>query len=155
MTNLRGLALLLCLFSVACPLVEGGDPPDGGDLGDGGELDGGDGGPPGPFVTCAEGALNECFSNQDCLLDDFCLDVGEAPNFVPCCIPGARGTLAAGENCDPLTGQSECASSLCLEGTAGIRCTETCSSDAECPVGMQKCTFIAFSGSNDRWCLFE
>jgi len=174
MNLLQTAALLsLCFVVTACPLqADDGDPDAGGsDAGDmdggsdggvdGGGSDGGvddggtDAGRPGPFATCAEGSLNECFSNHDCLSAELCLNLGADPDFVPCCLPGTRGTLLAGETCDPITGETDCASSLCLEGSGGARCTDVCTTGTDCPTGMQDCTFIAFSGSSDQWCLFE
>jgi len=143
------ILLALCFFATACTTESGGE----GDAGtDAGAVDAGR---PGPYATCAEGGFSECFSNHDCDPADTCLNLGADPNFVPCCVPGRRGALAAGEVCDPATGESQCTSGICVEGSAGSRCSDTCTVDSDCPVGMQRCTFIAFSSSNDNWCLLE
>ncbi|MDF1563072.1 MAG: hypothetical protein P1V51_08515 [Deltaproteobacteria bacterium] len=157
--HLSILLLLPLLLLGGCP--SGDDDGHDGGAGDGAVTDGGggdagsDGGLPGPYTTCDEGGLADCFSNHDCQASEVCRDVGVAPDHLPCCVPGVRGTLAAGEACDPVEGETQCASSLCLEDTAAARCTDRCVADADCPTGMQLCTEIVFSGSSDRWCLFE
>lgn len=149
------ILLSICLLLPACPSGDDDEADAGGTADAGSDAGTTDAGRPGPHATCAEGGFTDCFSNRDCATPEVCLNVGGDPDFVPCCVPGARGSLVAGETCDPVTGETECASSLCIESMTESRCTDVCTASTECPVGMQNCTFIAFSGSNDMWCLFE
>ncbi|MBU0553536.1 hypothetical protein KKF91_08620 [Myxococcota bacterium] len=93
-----------------------------------------------------------CFSNHDCPEGTRCVDHDADEMTLPCCFPGERGTLAVGEPCDPATGQETCASSICIEGEAGTRCSDTCQSVDDCPASMALCQFIAFSDSDAMWC---
>ena len=96
-----------------------------------------------------------CFSNQDCELSQRCENIGSDENPDVRCVSGERGTLAAGENCDPGLGELQCASSICIDASAESFCSETCTGDETCPEGMQRCIYIAYSDSNDMWCFPE
>lgn len=74
-----------------------------------------------------------CFSNDDCPASTRCH--AEDENHVYC-TPGARGTGAAGATC---TGENDCASALCVDGTDTMRCSKTCTSDPECPAELPRC----------------
>lgn len=106
--------------------------------------------------ACAPLGANECFSNDDCLIERRCeeVDVGGGELWA-CCVIGARGTLEAGETC---TDQNQCASAVCISvGTTmdNGRCSKPCVTAQDCPVGMQDCKLIAFSNSDTRWCFPE
>jgi hypothetical protein len=103
----------------------------------------------GPVTNCNQIPSTECFANHECPPDERCQNVGTTNNEVPCCVPGARGTLAAGEVCQT---EFDCESGICITGTGSGYCSKTCNSVADCPANMQLCQFIAFSTSNDQWC---
>lgn len=105
----------------------------------------------GPTVPC-DACEQECFSNHDCAEGTVCLDHDQDEMTAACCVPGERGALAMGEVCDPAMGQTTCASSICIEGTTGALCSDTCEAVEDCPEGMALCQTIAFSGSDAMWC---
>ncbi len=74
-----------------------------------------------------------CFSNDDCPATTRCH--AEDPTHVYC-TPGARGTTAAGGTC---TGENDCASALCVDGTDTMRCSKTCMTNTECPAELPRC----------------
>ena len=74
-----------------------------------------------------------CFSNDDCPASTRCHAADETHVY---CTPGARGTGAAGATC---TGEDDCASALCVDGTDTTRCSKTCTSDTECPTELPRC----------------
>jgi hypothetical protein len=47
-----------------------------------------------------------------------------------------RGSGAPGETC---TGENDCASALCVDGTDTMRCSKTCTYDNECPTELPRC----------------
>lgn len=107
----------------------------------------------GPITACADIGATECFSNYDCPnMADRCENQGTPSDQVPCCVPGARGAGLAG---DPCTGENDCKSSLCFEISSGNVCSDVCTSSGECPKPPFDggCGPIAFSGSNDDFCL--
>ena len=107
----------------------------------------------GDASTCAELSSTECFANVDCAAAQRCQNVGSEALPLACCVPGARGTKAAGEPC---SNENECASAVCIaRGTTGHRCSMDCTKDSDCPVGMQQCISISFSGSPLSWCFPE
>jgi hypothetical protein len=70
---------------------------------------------------------------------------------VACCVPGARGDGALG---DPCTSENDCASALCIELDGGTSlCTEQCADESTCITALPECYAIAFSGSDDTFCL--
>lgn len=99
----------------------------------------------GPVSSCSELSTTDCFSNLDCPAERRCQNAGTELDPVPCCVPGARGTGAAGTAC---TLELDCESAVCIEGL----CSKTCTQDEDCPAGMKSCIPIAFSGSDDNWC---
>jgi len=99
----------------------------------------------GPVGSCSELSTTDCFSNLDCPAERRCQNAGTELDPVPCCVPGARGTGAAGTSC---TLELDCESAVCIEGL----CSKTCTKDEDCPEGMKSCIPIAFSGSDDNWC---
>lgn len=99
----------------------------------------------GPVSSCSELSTTDCFSNLDCPAERRCQNAGTELESVPCCVPGARGTGAAGTAC---TLELDCESAVCIEGL----CSKTCTQDEDCPAGMKSCVPIAFSGSDDNWC---
>lgn len=99
----------------------------------------------GPVGSCSELSTTDCFSNLDCPAEQRCQNAGTELDPVPCCVPGARGTGAAGTSC---TLELDCESAVCIEGL----CSKTCTKDEDCPAGMKSCIPIAFSGSDDNWC---
>lgn len=97
-------------------------------------------------TSCAEIGTTECFSNYDCADGSTrCEQVGGEQGPV-CCVKGVRGTGKAGTPCQ---GESDCASSLCLDNV----CTDRCTSADQCPTMFKSCIEIAFSGSSDKWCV--
>ena len=64
-------------------------------------------------------------------------------------MPGSRGEVAIGGPCGA-DGQTACASSICVDDTV---CTDRCDTAEDCPDGFSQCVPIAFSGSDDSWCL--
>jgi hypothetical protein len=83
-----------------------------------------------------------CNFNRDCNLALRCecdLDAGCA------CASGARGNGKNGvDKCD---GGNDCASSLCVEGPAGVYyCSGECLTAADCRGALPVCTDIAFVG---------
>lgn len=120
-------------------------PPPASDLGTG-------------YASCAEApvGVTECFSNRDCPADRSCRNIGVPGGLeVPCCVEGPRGTLPAGSRCDPASGESQCASSICIDGATGAFCSDVCQIPEDCPEGMRVCQYIAFSSSDDLWCFPE
>jgi len=109
----------------------------------------------GPVAACADIGARECFWNDDCAPSEACLDQGGEADDIPCCVQASRGAAALGEPCDPLTGETQCASALCIEGPGGAFCTSACASDAACPATLPRCLPIAFSGSEASFCLPE
>ena len=109
----------------------------------------------GPVTSCADIGARECFWNDDCAPNEACLDQAGEADDIPCCVQAARGAGALGEPCDPLTGETQCASALCLEGPSGAFCTSACADDAACPATLPRCLPIAFSGSDASFCLPE
>ncbi|MBU1431179.1 hypothetical protein KKF91_11630, partial [Myxococcota bacterium] len=123
----------------------------GGDwAGAGGDDWGGDGGWGGGSM--ADACWGGCFSNQDCAEGFICsdIDVGE-----PCCLEGVSEGLPVGAPCQAEGHAIECASSICIEGPDGPRCSDVCEAAEDCPQGMRRCERIPLSGSDERWCLFE
>lgn len=103
--------------------------------------------------TCTELSFTECFANVDCTAALRCQNVGSEALPLACCVLGARGAKAAGEPC---ANENECASAVCIaKGSTGHRCSMDCTKDSDCPVGMQQCIPIAFSGSPLSWCFPE
>jgi hypothetical protein len=119
--------------------------------------------PPGPdlgtgYGSCAEApvGVTECFSNRDCPAGRVCRNIGVPGDVeVPCCVEGPRGDLPAGTPCDPARGETQCASSICIEGDTGAFCSDVCQTPEDCPEGMRVCQYIAFSTSEDLWCFPE
>ncbi len=106
----------------------------------------------GPVGDCSEIGVDPCFSNYDCAADRRCADIGHEGEFVACCIPGARGNLAAGEPCGD-DGEATCGSAICIEEDGDARCSDRCRDAGDCPAGLRLCAPIAFSGSDDSFCL--
>lgn len=119
--------------------------------------------PPGPdlgtgYESCADApvGVTECFSNRDCPAERICRNIGVPGGLeVPCCVEGTRGTLPAGSPCDPASGETQCASSICIDGVTGAFCSDVCQTPEDCPEGMRVCQYIAFSTSEDLWCFPE
>jgi hypothetical protein len=110
------------------------------------------------YESCAEApvGVTECFSNRDCPADRICRNIGVPGGLeVPCCVEGARGALPAGAPCEPALGETQCASSICIEGETGAFCSDVCRTPEDCPEGMRVCQYIAFSTSEDLWCFPE
>ncbi|MBU0553483.1 hypothetical protein KJ940_18575, partial [Myxococcota bacterium] len=118
--------------------------------GAGGDDWGGDGGWGGGSM--ADACWGGCFSNQDCAEGFICSDIdfGE-----PCCLEGVSEGLPVGAPCQAEGHAIECASSICIEGPDGPRCSDVCEAAEDCPQGMRRCERIPLSGSDERWCLFE
>lgn len=136
----------------------GGEAPNGG--AGGAVSDGGGGGCPeggapegmgGAIEACSDIGAADCFTNYDCADDQRCENQGTADFAVPCCVTGDRGTAGVGAPC---LGENDCASSLCVEGgVCGGICSDRCDSPDECPAELSQCIPIAFSGSDDKFCL--
>ncbi|MBK7864862.1 MAG: hypothetical protein IPJ65_40950 [Archangiaceae bacterium] len=148
--------LLVVLAVVGCgsrpqPVMDSGVPADAGmstDAGaDGGIADAGrsdagmnpsrywDGG------SCAVKTDCPCFSNDDCAPTFRCVSEDATGQSV-WCVPGVRGTGAAGDTCAV---EGDCASALCIEPSTGVhRCSQLCDAPAECPATLPRCTYIGF-----------
>lgn len=74
-----------------------------------------------------------CFSNDDCPDGTRCHAASETSVY---CEPGARGTGAAGSVC---SGENDCMSALCVDGTDQMRCSKTCTVPADCPAELPRC----------------
>jgi hypothetical protein len=103
-------------------------------------------------ASCDEIAADPCFANNQCGAKERCEDVGPDGDNVACCVPGVRGI---GKGGDPCTNENDCESGVCIAGDGPYMCSQTCINDNECPNGMKKCIPIAFSGSDDDWCVPE
>jgi len=106
----------------------------------------------GVVTSCASIASKECFANLECAAAERCRNVGTAIDPVACCVPGPRGTKAAGELC---SSEDDCASGVCIAKSGPSRCSKDCASAADCPTGMKECIAIAMSGSPLKWCFPE
>lgn len=84
-------------------------------------------------AVCTTANACPCFSNDDCPDGTRCH--AEDPTHVYC-MPGPRGTGAAGSTC---TGENDCASALCVDGTDTTRCSKTCTNNTECPAELPRC----------------
>lgn len=154
------VAVLLC----GC-VVSNGQNGDAAQAEDGGNGDSGQGAdgaiadaprPDWQGVTdCSEIGAISCFSNLDCAEANRCQNVGTELDPVPCCIAGQRGTVEPGQDCDEGEGETQCDTAICITNSSGSRCSTTCQGPNDCPQGMQSCTFIAFSESDDMWCFPE
>lgn len=85
-----------------------------------------------PVTVCTVPNECPCFSNDDCPAGTRCHSDGTDVY----CEPGPRGTGAAGTVC---TGENDCESSLCVEGTDTMRCSKTCTDPSECPAELPRC----------------
>jgi hypothetical protein len=84
----------------------------------------------------------ECIFNRDCPAAERC----ECDEATGCfCAPGARGSGLAGfDACDD---GDDCASALCVEGTAGLfYCSGECRDESDCGPMLPLCMDIAFLG---------
>ena len=106
----------------------------------------------GVVTSCASIGSKECFANVECGADQRCKNVGTETDPVACCVPGPRGTKAAGELC---ASEDDCASGVCIAKNGPSRCSKDCTSAADCPTGMKDCIAIAMSGSPLKWCFPE
>ena len=104
----------------------------------------------GPVSSCDELSTVECFANNECETERRCENAGTENEPVPCCVLGARGT---GQAADACIDENDCESGVCIAGSGPYMCSKTCTTNDDCPDGMKNCTFIAFSTSNDKWCL--
>ena len=104
----------------------------------------------GPVSSCDELSTIACFANNECEATDRCENMGTDDEQVPCCVAGTRGTGQAGETC---VDENDCESAVCIAGNGPYMCSKTCTTADDCPDGMKDYTYIAFSGSNDMWCL--
>lgn len=104
--------------------------------------------------ACEDFGSSSCFANNDCAEDGRCENVGSEDSPIACCVSGGRGALQTGEACDIVTGQQDCASSLCIayNGETEAYCSGECQSDEDCPESMPSCISVAFSGSDLMWC---
>lgn len=102
-----------------------------------------------PIASCEEIASTDCFSNYDCDgSTPVCLNRGTELEPVPCCVAGSEGIGAAGSSC---AAETDCQSAICIDGS----CSDTCDTAEACPENLPRCVPIAFSGSDDNWCLPE
>jgi hypothetical protein len=89
---------------------------------------------------CAEEGYAACFINDDCPAPERCQNMSANEVEIPCCVPGARGTLPAGEPC---TGENDCATSLCISYNDGpFLCSAPCDGGPDgCPSAAPACIF--------------
>lgn len=86
--------------------------------------------------ACAAVGDCPCFTNYDCPPTHACVSQDPSGTMVSC-VPGPRGTGAAGVPC---TGEADCASALCVDdATGGRRCSDVCMSSATCPPELPRC----------------
>jgi hypothetical protein len=83
--------------------------------------------------ACATPDECPCFSNEDCPDGTRCHAADESSVY---CEPGPRGTGAPGATC---SGENDCASALCVEGSDVMRCSRTCTVPADCPAELPRC----------------
>jgi hypothetical protein len=128
------IACLVGLVLTACG-KEGSPPPDDGGAHDGPRLDGGVGGDAGGDANGSCTTPNECpcFSNDDCPSGTRCHAEDEEHVY---CEPGERGEGAAGTPC---TGEMDCESALCVDGTDQMRCSKICDEPTDCPTELPRC----------------
>jgi hypothetical protein len=130
-----------CLLSVLCLAACGDDgkpsPQDSG-VHDSMRIDGGGGGDAADANTSQCTTPNDCpcFSNDDCPAGTRCHAADETHVY---CEPGPRGTGAAGTPC---TGEMDCDSALCVDGTDQMRCSKTCTTATDCPTELPRCVDI-------------
>ena len=90
-------------------------------------------------AACATPADCPCFSNYDCPTTHVCKSMGATV----ACVVGARGTGVSGSVC---TGENDCASALCVEAAAGMRCSDICRMAATCPPELPRCIALGDDG---------
>lgn len=90
--------------------------------------------------ACSEAGYTDCFINDDCPAAERCQNMSANEVEIPCCVPGVRGTGAAGVPC---TNENECASSLCISYNDGpFLCSAPCDgSEGACPEAAPECVF--------------
>ena len=84
-------------------------------------------------VQCATPGECPCFSNDECPAGTRCH--AATPDSVYC-EPGPRGTGAPGTTC---SGENDCDSALCVDGTDVMRCSRTCTAPSDCPAELPRC----------------
>ena len=90
--------------------------------------------------TCEPDTTCPCFSNYDCPTSLACVSHDSTGQHVYC-DHATRGTGAAGAPC---TGESDCASALCVDdGAGGMKCSDICSAQSPCPPSLPTCTDIS------------
>ena len=93
--------------------------------------------------ACPTNTSCPCFTNYDCPTGYACVSQDNSGTKVDC-LPGTRGTGALGVAC---TGEADCASALCVDGTnGGLFCSDLCDMTTVCPVDLPSCTFITTFG---------
>ncbi|APR85107.1 BNR repeat domain protein [Minicystis rosea] len=105
-----------------------------------------------PVASCSEIDATDCFSNLDCMSADRCENKGPSDTPVPCCVPGARGTGKLGASC---TVDNDCATSLCIETSAGFQCSGECQSDTDCTTALPSCTEVPAILGQGSFCFPE
>jgi hypothetical protein len=128
-------------------LEDAGLATDAGSISDAGSLT--DAGLPDAGRSCVAQTDCPCFSNDDCPADMTCHSFDSTGTQV-FCVPGARGTGAAGVTC---TGETDCQSALCVDVSNGrMACSKLCTQLADCPnPPFTQCLFIGF-GVNASIC---
>ncbi|HEY4178885.1 MAG TPA: hypothetical protein VGM90_18690 [Kofleriaceae bacterium] len=126
-------AIFLLALLAACG--SDGKPPQDGAVPRDGSSDGGAGGDAADANSsqCTTPNACPCFSNDDCPAGTRCHAAD--PDHVYC-EPGARGTGAPGTPC---TGEMDCDSALCVDGTDQMRCSKTCTTMTDCPSELPRC----------------
>ncbi len=156
MSRLLLVLPLLGLFACGSPSV-----PDAGARDDAGprQVDAGppatdagptvDAGSPDAGRTCVAQTDCPCFANDDCPPDMTCKSFDSTGTRV-FCVPGARGTGAAGVPC---TGEADCQSALCVDiRDGGMACSKLCTLPADCPTPpFSRCLYVGF-GVNASLC---
>jgi hypothetical protein len=143
------VSLVLLAACGGSPGGTGGGGAGTGGAGTGGTGTGGAGGST-PVQACSDIGAPDCFSNLDCPAADRCENKGSPDLAVPCCVPGARGTGALDAPCQV---DNDCATSLCVETSAGFRCSGECTTDGDCPASMPACTSIPAILGQGSFCL--
>ena len=129
------IAVMVTRVMLCAPLVlvacgdDGSPPPGDASIDARPSVDSG----PDAAVQCATPDECPCFSNDECPAGTRCHAADEEHVY---CEPGMRGTGAAGTTC---SGENDCDSALCVDGSDVMRCSKTCTENTQCPAELPRC----------------
>jgi hypothetical protein len=95
-----------------------------------------------PQNACPTATSCPCFTNYDCPDSYACVSQDDTGTNIYC-VPGQRGTGAVGAPC---TGEADCASALCVDGSSGMSCSDLCDSEMDCVTSLPMCIAIVGEG---------